>query len=564
MADKRIIGLYCVPSIALPFGFDLYNSFGDTELPVRGVISRIQNGAPADAVKTLLAYYHSVDPAKLRQSTNVEVDGIPAIFYVVATDDPRLIRYWVKYGGNPNATYGPRAFPLLAFCVMHDRKSRTMQQATKTLETLLALGASADAIPEIFYSPFNIKLDTNLLDTENAWHRNWRYRWCATEERKAIASDLASALNLTQRYRLFQASQTKPPSCRIATLAARTGSERVLGLQYTVIGQQAAVAALKSRLMVKLALETDKPLVFLFAGPSGHGKSEIARSLGELTSTEMISIDCTVVTDEKELFGPRMHYKGSAKGSPLNNYLVRMSGSRGIVFLDEFEKTTTEIHNALLIPFDQGEYYDRRTSNKVSCSKTIWILATNIFDDYILDFCAQHRAGLFQPGQEKTTAQLLDDLKACLRKNCMFHFGHALTGRISEIVPFLTFPSDEQAVVSHKGIMDFEARVRRPVVLSPNANTSSYGQGDHLVGNVRLDIEDEHEICSAIATKGYLPQLGARGILNAAAESVYTPLVSQYLDIDEDLKEDQPETTFRVHVDADQEIKVWQALARRD
>jgi ATP-dependent Clp protease ATP-binding subunit ClpA len=146
----------------------------------------------------------------------------------------------------------------------------------------------------------------------------------------------------------------------------------------------------------------------------------------------------------------------------------------------------------------------------------------------------------------------------------MSHFGHPLTGRISEIVPFLTFSPDEQAVVSHKGIMDFEARLRRPVVLSPNAKILSGEGEDNLVGSIRLDIENEPDICSTIAQKGYSPQLGARSILNAATEDIYTPLVSQYLDIDEDFDEAQPETIFKVGINADKGIEVWRVPTGKD
>lgn len=104
----------------------------------------------------------------------------------------------------------------------------------------------------------------------------------------------------------------------------------------------------------QLALASDKPLVFMFAGPSGHGKTEIARSLGKLMSMDMISVDCTTFKSEMELFGARPPYMESLRGSLLNNFLATKTGTRSIVFMDEFEKTSKEIHNALLVPFDQG------------------------------------------------------------------------------------------------------------------------------------------------------------------------------------------------------------------
>lgn len=104
----------------------------------------------------------------------------------------------------------------------------------------------------------------------------------------------------------------------------------------------------------QLALPGDKPLVLMFAGPSGHGKTELAQSLGTLISATIIALDCSTFKREDEMFGPRCPYQGYQLGSRLNNFLTENSGRRSIVFMDEFEKTSVEIRNALLIPFDQG------------------------------------------------------------------------------------------------------------------------------------------------------------------------------------------------------------------
>jgi ATP-dependent Clp protease ATP-binding subunit ClpA len=97
-----------------------------------------------------------------------------------------------------------------------------------------------------------------------------------------------------------------------------------------------------------------KPLVLVFAGPSGHGKTEMARRLGYLMQTELLVVDCTIVQHEIELFGGRHPYVNADKGTPLNNHLTKYDGERSIVFLDEFEKTSAEVHQALLLPFDNG------------------------------------------------------------------------------------------------------------------------------------------------------------------------------------------------------------------
>jgi len=185
----------------------------------------------------------------------------------------------------------------------------------------------------------------------------------------------------------------------------------------------------------------------LVTGPSGHGKTELARRMGDLLTLEMECVDCTEMKHETDLFGPKKPYLGYQAGSPVNNFLARNSGKRCIVFLDEFEKTTREVQNALLIPFDEGEfpfpclcagrsdgvvlmtncpgrYLDRRNQGSVDSSQTIWIIATNAVDDIILDYCESHgdifdsedqiqQTNLVNELSDKMKRQLKTDLGVC-------------------------------------------------------------------------------------------------------------------------------------------------------
>jgi ATP-dependent Clp protease ATP-binding subunit ClpA len=76
--------------------------------------------------------------------------------------------------------------------------------------------------------------------------------------------------------------------------------------------------------------------------------------MGELLNIDIQCIDCTEMKHETDIFGPKKPYIGHELGSPLNNFLARNSGKRSVVFLDEFEKTTREVQNALLILFSEG------------------------------------------------------------------------------------------------------------------------------------------------------------------------------------------------------------------
>lgn len=165
------------------------------------------------------------------------------------------------------------------------------------------------------------------------------------------------------------------------------------------------------------------PLVLMFAGPSGHGKTELARKLGDLLSLEMINVDCTSKSDEREMFGARSPYYGCGNGSPLNNFLARLAGTRSLVFLDEFEKTTSVVHQTLLLPFQTGEYEDRRSKGTVDCSQVIWVLATNAFDETIQGFCKGHEEVLFDAKKGTQATKLVKGLTQTLKRECKAKFG---------------------------------------------------------------------------------------------------------------------------------------------
>jgi ATP-dependent Clp protease ATP-binding subunit ClpA len=288
--------------------------------------------------------------------------------------------------------------------------------------------------------------------------------------------------------------------------------------------------------------------VLVFAGPSGHGKTELAKRLGQLLTLELECVDSTEIRRESDLFGPKQPYMGYEKGSPLNNFLTRMSGNRAIVFLDEFEKTTREVQNACLIPFDEGKYVDRRNREAVDCSKTIWIIATNALDRKIVDFCEKNPGVLTNDDQDKH-ARLMTDLEKTLKKQLKHTFGNPLSGRISAVLPFLPFSLGEQAVVAHKYILELKHKVLTPVNLSSGK----------LVGRVLLHIKSDGAVCKAVSTEGYDPDQGARSLQTAVKTRIEEELVHTYLEEDEVISETQPLADYTVDIQQDGTLLIFKS-----
>jgi ATP-dependent protease Clp ATPase subunit len=279
---------------------------------------------------------------------------------------------------------------------------------------------------------------------------------------------LARAVNLSQRYFLEKTFKDKRPSDRQLQVAITHKATALLGISYLMIGQAAAAKSVTQKLLSHMALPRSRPLVMVFAGmeksplfitsfhkltslpigPSGHGKTELAKRMGELLSMEMECIDCTEMRYETDLFGPKKPYIGHELGAPLNNFLARLAGRRGIVFLDEFEKTTKEVQNALLIPFDEGKfslqfsshpmlthsetgkYTDRRHRTLIDSSKIIWIIATNALDNIILDFCDINQVQV-QTEDSMRHAELMTDLSNRLKQQLKSAFGVGATLTLS-------------------------------------------------------------------------------------------------------------------------------------
>ncbi|KAI1860451.1 hypothetical protein JX265_009850 [Neoarthrinium moseri] len=531
--------LPCIPNPG-----KLTNSGSDEfcALELERLVGAIQAGISPERLREYLGYY---DAKKLRNTINTLIRGYPAIFYVVQTHKISLIRQWIKHGGDPNATCGKDQFPLIAFAIL--QQTNTGRTNTQTLATLLRCGATPTSIPQSFYDPYHEDLREggpesihlhDIMDENKAW--------CTP----LIRAHLAAALNITQRYELYRAGKKGEYSGREKMLVQRQNSEDVLGVYQMVIGQSIATRWLNDKLLTYLARQVKRPLVLVFAGPSGHGKTELARQFGGLMSLDIHEVDCTIFKRENELFGPRKPYEGWESGSPLNNFLSRKSGERSIVFLDEFEKTSEEIHNTLLIPFQDGRYEDRRDDSRVDCSNTIWILATNKLDETIHSFCKEYRDTLFDSDDEMAQDKLVQKLCKLLRKEFITHFGAPITGRITEFLPFLVFSPPEQTIVAHKAFLDFEADVTKPVYLAPNKDEDVY------IGQVKIEVKREATVFATIAHEEYIPGLGARSVFHGVERIICDPLARLYLKNGDEFCAGQGTTNFVVGLDIDQEVEV--------
>ena len=132
-------------------------------------------------------------------------------------------------------------------------------------------------------------------------------------------------------------------------------------LPYMAIGHE-DIATKLTKIVYKHPIKASgRPLVLMFAGPSGHGKTEMGKSIARLFEKQPFDaanhmvIPCGSISTETELFGLGGAYQSSEQHSQLSKFVMEHQGHTAVVILDEFEKLEQRAQEAFLEPFDTGE-----------------------------------------------------------------------------------------------------------------------------------------------------------------------------------------------------------------
>ncbi|KAL8817298.1 MAG: hypothetical protein Q9191_008173 [Dirinaria sp. TL-2023a] len=471
----------------------------------------IQHGAGAASIER---YLNSFENAKVSPylSPAVKCDtytnSYPILFFAVEQNSPEIVRVLCKAGADPSKKAEPWALPLLAYTILSSENS--LSDTTDTLIALLAEGARPEQLSSDMYEsplrPPKAEAPTGA-DALFSFHG-----WCIPELRKALARNLS----LMQRYSLWRAKHVVSSTPRTVQIATAFSILPLLETPYHIIGQTPAIKQVIDGVMSHYMFDSEFPLVMLFTGASGHGKTELAKRMGLLLSLDIHIVDCTEMMHETDIFGPKAPYEDYEIGSKLNNFLAEHSGKRAVVFLDEFEKTTAAVHMSLLLPFESGTYHDRRNQKKLDCSKIIWILAANLGEQVIQEFWSSKVKG-------RSDIQNLhvdsDKLSTLLEQVVIQKFGAPLTGRLSYIIPFLPFSALEQAVATYKFMRDFKNEVRKPVNVQANL----------FPRRLVLNYTNDGQLAQHLAKQYYSHELGARSLQKAVHRHIKQKLAHAFL-----------------------------------
>ena len=200
-------------------------------------------------------------------------------------------------------------------------------------------------------------------------------------------------------------------------------------LHQRVIGQDEGVsmvtdAILRSKAGIK---DPTKPIgSFLFLGPTGVGKTELAKTLAQTLFDDeqnMVRIDMSEYMEKysvSRLIGAPPGYVGYEEGGQLTEAVRRKPYS--VVLFDEIEKAHPDVFNVLLQVLDDGRITDSQ-GRTVDFKNTILIMTSNIGSPYLLD-------GINENGEIKPEAQelVMNDLRS--------HFRPEFLNRLDEIILF--------------------------------------------------------------------------------------------------------------------------------
>ncbi len=266
-------------------------------------------------------------------------------------------------------------------------------------------------------------------------------------------------------------------------------------LKLVIFGQDKAIAALASAIkMARSGLrEDEKPVgAFLFAGPTGVGKTEVTRQLAYCLGIELIRFDMSEYMERhtvSRLIGAPPGYVGFDQGGLLTEAVSR--NPHAVLLLDEVEKAHPEVFNLLLQVMDHGTLTDNN-GRKADFRNVILVMTTNAgareMDRQSIGFTQQDHS--------------TDGLSAIQKM-----FTPEFRNRLDTVIQFDALDRGSVLRVVDKLVLELESQLER--------------------NDVTLELNPAAR--QLIADRGYDPKMGARPMARVIQEQIKRPLAEQLL-----------------------------------
>ncbi|MFN6952980.1 MAG: AAA family ATPase, partial [Albidovulum sp.] len=308
-------------------------------------------------------------------------------------------------------------------------------------------------------------------------------------------------LPASKRRKLITEREIEATIATMARIPAKTVSkddEMVLAnlekeLRSVVYGQDAAIEALSTAIKLARAglREPNKPIgSYVFSGPTGVGKTEVAKQLAASLGVELLRFDMSEYMERhtvSRLLGAPPGYVGFDQGGLLTDGVDQHPHS--VVLLDEIEKAHPDIFNILLQVMDHGSLTDHN-GKKIDFRNVILIMTTNAGASEM----AKAAIGF---GSSKRTGE---DEEALNRL-----FTPEFRNRLDATIAFAPLPTEVIHKVVQKFVMQLEAQLSER--------------------NVTFDLSPE--AVDWLATRGYDEKMGARPLSRVIQEHIKKPLANE-------------------------------------
>lgn len=335
------------------------------------------------------------------------------------------------------------------------------------------------------------KLVTELEETKKQWKESQ-----GRQESEVTVNDIAEVVSMWTGIPVAKLAEEE--SAKLLNLESE--------LHKRVVGQNEAVEAISRAIRrARAGLKDPKRPIgsFIFLGPTGVGKTELARALAEVMfgdDDSMIRVDMSEYMEKhstSRLVGSPPGYVGFEEGGQLTEKVRRKPYS--VILLDEIEKAHPDVFNILLQVLDDGRLTDSK-GRVVDFRNTVVIMTSNIGAEALkfkksLGFGAQEK----KQSQENAKSVMLEELKKAFRPEFL--------NRVDEMIVFHSLEKEELREIVQKMAVQLTKRLHEQ----------------------KIELQLTDAALEKIADEGYDPEYGARPLRRAIQKNVEDRLSEEIL-----------------------------------